>query len=264
MFSNLFRKKSPPVTSKKFLPENRLETLLMQAAIDVKARSDFYKEFLSSDLFILGEISSSTVDTEYKLHEGDKVHIREMTFDGKSAIPVFSSLRRLRESITASANYVRLNGRSLIELVGVSKDVILNPGLAYGKQFLPNELKSMLDGSALHSQIQEIHIKENQQIIIGQPKEYPQELIDKLISLFGNRSNVERAYLAWYAMSQAEEPHYLIAIDLIGNVKPLFEEIGKIILDTLGPSKYIDIIPLRGGSSLENYFKSQKPFFQKE
>jgi len=262
--AKLFGKRPTEPENKGFFPENRLEALLIQASTDSNTRADFYREFLNGEIFVLGETPSATIGAANKLDAGEKVLIREVNFDGRNVIPVFSSLRRLQESISENTNYLRLNGKSFIELVGFEKEIILNPGLAYGKQFLPGEIKNMLDGSVFHPQVQEMVIQKEQKAIIGEPAEYPEELIKRVRSLLQGRPEIRRAYLAWFSMDPSEKPHYLIAIDLTGDIKSVFDDIGKVVTDTLDPGKSVSMIQLRGSSGLENYFKDKKPFFERE
>lgn len=58
---------------------------------------------------------------------------------------------------------------------------------------------------------------------VGIPKDYPEELIAKLIDVFRNMSDVKKAYLLM--MTKEEEPSYLLIVDAQGKEKDYFNNI---------------------------------------
>lgn len=66
-------------------------------------------------------------------------------------------------------------------------------------------------------------MEKDTQIEIGIPKDYPEELANKLKDLFSNISDVKKAYLL--LMTKEEELSYLLVIDANGNEKQYFNTI---------------------------------------
>ena len=68
-------------------------------------------------------------------------------------------------------------------------------------------------------------VEKDTQIEIGNPKDYPQELVDKLKDLFLNMQDVKKAYLQ--LMTKNDEIGYLIVIYADGKEKELFNTIAS-------------------------------------
>ena len=68
-------------------------------------------------------------------------------------------------------------------------------------------------------------VEKDTQIEIGNPKDYPQELVNKLKDLFLNMQDVKKAYLQ--LMTKNDEIGYLIVIYADGKEKELFNTIAS-------------------------------------
>lgn len=261
MLSKLFGKKPQPPSSKKFFPENRLEALLMQAANDPGTRPEFYKELLVTDLFVL-IASGGRPYGNYVAQEGETLSIKGITVDGRKLIPVFTSERRLQEFIRAEESLAKINGQALFAMIAAQNDgIVLNPASSYGKEFTPQEIRVLVDGSIFQPRQQTI--TEDTPILIGMPKEYPTKVVDTLSSYFQGKPEVKKAYVAQIQLPNSDEPaHLLFSIQVDGDFRPIASDLGVIFQETLGTGQFADLVQF-GQGSLDDYFKSQQPFFQR-
>jgi hypothetical protein len=241
-----------------FEPDNELERSLMKAASQPAHRAQFYRDFLASDIFILPtgelpEIKDGLVQTDSKLS------IQHMEANGKNYLPFFSSLPRLQAAIRGQRNYLKLAVRPFLEMTK-GATLLLNPGSDYGKEFLPEEVSQMLDGSIFHPHG---HVVERgTQVLIGQPANYPTELVEALRHLYTKLTKVRAAYLAQYFdPSRDKAPGLLIAIDAEEDLDRIISESG-ICSQGLTPNHdHIDFVQLRQ-SGLQKHFAQVKPFYK--
>jgi SseB protein C-terminal domain/SseB protein N-terminal domain len=261
MFSKLFGKKPLPSQNKKFFPENRLEALLMQAANDAGIRPEFYKELLVTDLIVLIMPGNHPHGT-YVAQEGETLSIKSINVEGRKLIPVFTSERRLREYIKAQDNLAQLNGRVLFSMIGAQNNgIVLNPASSYGKEFTPQEVDSLVNGSIFEPK-QQI-ITHETKVLVGMPKEYPTKVVDALASYFQGKPEVKKAYVAQIHMPDSgEAPHLLFSIQVDGDFHPIASDLGVVLQSTLETGQFADLVQF-GQGGLDDFFKSQEPFFKR-
>lgn len=122
---------------------NELEEALKLASTDRSARKAFYRLLLDSDLYTLTNDSVNKGTRMAKV--GEQISVRNLN-DG--SIPVFTSEERIFDNgvIKEQVYYRAAKGGSLLSMF-TSARVIINPFSDYGKELLPDEIKSMLDGT---------------------------------------------------------------------------------------------------------------------
>ncbi|HEX8229675.1 MAG TPA: enhanced serine sensitivity protein SseB C-terminal domain-containing protein [Chloroflexia bacterium] len=251
-----------------FTPVNELERLLVQAATDPGARPAFYRAFLEGDLLVLGYAGESPSDEAGMIHlpEGSTVSIASwQDQEGREVIPVFSSMERLRKSIEQEGRYLKLKGTALLEIVGDELPIMLNPRSDYGKEFVPKELASLRDGS-IFRQVESSTVQEDRQVLIGQPANYPQPLVDALKSLFSRHPEVERAYLAqMHDPAAGASPFLLVGVQSEGDIGQVISDAGIAIHGTLGEGESVQFLRVRPGEAgLAGYMvESVEPFYVK-
>ncbi|MEG0564352.1 enhanced serine sensitivity protein SseB [Anaerorhabdus sp.] len=123
----------------------------------------------------------------------------------------------------------------------------------------PYSANILLDKDTLeniHSNEMLIHAGET--VLIGEPNDYPTDMVEKLKDMFKKLTEIGSAYLLW--MARNEEMSYLLVIDTInGNEHDLFPKVGEVCKPYL-KGKFLDIVLLSsqfGQSAIEN----QKPFY---
>jgi tetratricopeptide (TPR) repeat protein len=138
---NIFKKKKTEST----FPENELEQCLMQAASNISAQKEFYQKLLWSQLYVL-TVEQSVSNEELQALEKNTT-VQFVTFEG-GQIPIFTSTNRIFDKgiIKEGVSFISLKGQ---DLFGVAKGAtfILNPYSNYGKELIPDEIESLMDGT---------------------------------------------------------------------------------------------------------------------
>jgi hypothetical protein len=191
------------------------------------------------------------------------VKLRTWERDGHPVVPLFSSLLRLQASLDAQATYLAVNA---LELLRITKgaNLILNPGAAYGKEFTAAEVASILDGS-LWKPTASHTVAKPTKVMIGQPSNYPHELVAALGRYFQTKPGVRRAYLALYVDPERDtNGHTLIAIEMIGDWNDVASGAGLVGANVVIPNPPIDFMQITGKAGIEDHFRaSVKPFYEK-
>lgn len=248
-FLNLFNKKH----------SYSLEDLLKKAADDASYRVEFLKKMLEEDLVIITDSKNVTNGT-VRLEKDMKVGVFSFA-DGR--VPVFTSTDRIFDKgvIKKQVNYIKAQSKDIFGFLKGAK-LILNPYSDYGKEFLPDEIERLLDGSYFTGKAREIVVEKETMVKIGQPAVYPDALVKALIRIFAAGPSINAAYLGWiHDESSDVPPHCIIAISINGDWKKLVDDIGPTVTEIMG-DEIVDFLPITGGGGLENYFiKDTKPFY---
>ena len=244
-----------------FHPENKLEHSLIKAAEDPAHRPQFYKDFIESDIYIIQYGEPPEEKGRVTLKEGYQLKIAHIRFNGKSYIPIFSSLVQLQSTLKEEAGYIALNA---LEFIKITKgaEFILNPGADFGKEFIESEIASIIDGS-IWKPVERFVAQKETQVFIGQPSNYPQELVDVLKRVFNKNKEVKRAYLGHFMNPKRDEKaHTLIALEVSGEWEKIMSEVGIVARDIKIPDPPIDFIQITGKGGIEDYFlKECKTFY---
>lgn len=253
--SRLFRRESP------FVPRNHLERLLVQASSDPAARPPFLRALLDSEICVIGMLGDEPPEEEerYLVSEGETVRIQHMELEGRQVLPVFTSPERVAVYAPGSS-YIGMITRSLLEITG-PLEMLMNPGSAYGKHFLADETRALLDGSMF--QPHDTWVAEKaEKFLIGTPARYPDRFVAALQKLFASRREVRRAYLALiHIPSRSESPNLYLAIETDGDLQSIAGDCGIIAGDTLDAGEVTDI----GGTLIApDYFAKDTPIYSRD
>ena len=104
-------------------------------------------------------------------------------------------------------------------------------------------------------------IQPGTQVQLGEPKEYPIDLMAALINHFSTESNVNSAYLRM--MEQNGKKSYLVVVDFIGDMRKTFEAIAEIAKPHLDDDIELSMMPY----SMEfarTAVNGVEPFYKKE
>jgi hypothetical protein len=255
---DIFKKKKTNST----FPENELEKTLMEAATKASARKEFYQKLLWKELVVL---TNGHVNSEEGVRTLEKdTTVQFVTFEN-GQIPVFTSTNRIFDKgiIKEQVPFMALKGQDLFE-VAKGATFILNPYSDYGKELLPNEIESLLNGS-IFEQHNEMTIEQDTEIQIGQPAQHPTELVNGLIKLFKEKESVKAAYLAAIKMDKTEKlPHLMIAIDVEGKMSSITNEAGP-LAEKLLNNEIVDFIQIDNKGGISDYFLTQtEPFYKRK
>ena len=247
-----------------FDPQNPLERSLMQAATDPAHRPQFYRDVAESDLFVIQEGPPPEASGRAVLQQGMSIQIQHVDWNGKPFIPVFSSLRRLQGFLREEASYLALNA---IEFMKITRgaEFILNPGSEYGKEFTREEIASLIDGT-LWQPSERYVAEKSTEVMLGQPSNYPTELVAALSRYFKNTKEVKRAWLAhFFNPDRNEQPHTLICVEVSGDWDRVMAGAGMVAQAVQVPDPPVDFIPMTGLAGVEDYFRKEcQPFYQRK
>lgn len=109
----------------------------------------------------------------------------------------------------------------------------------------------------------EIVIKKDTKIMLGQPANYPHEMVNALSKFFTEHREVESAYLFLAHKEDDEKPNLLFVIDFTGEKTSLFPQIAAVAQNYLGKDEYIDLIPMNTSFG-KDATKNTKPFYKKK
>lgn len=257
---DLFKKKTDNSKQGDFGDENTIETTLRRASTEPAYRAEFYKKLLSEKLFVLTD-KSNLPEGVQTVQENTNINLVTLT-DGK--IPVFTSTSKIFDKgiIKEQVPFIEMKGEDLFNLA-TGATFILNPYSDYGKELLPDEIKSLLQGTILTDNHRQITIEKETPVQIGQPANYPTEMVNSLKTLFKNRQSVKAAYLGWiFTPSANEPPHLIFALDIESNKQSITNEAGLTVEQYRKANEIIDFIQIETSGGLSEYFlKQTKPFY---
>jgi hypothetical protein len=145
--------------------------------------------------------------------------------------------------------------------------IVLNPYSQYGKEFTPAEVKQLIEGT-ISKAIPPTTIGKDTKVFLGQPKKYPQELVNSLKTLFSERGDVKAAYLAHVAdPSSNEPPHNIIGILPIdtANFAEIIKQAGLVVNNVLKKTDFVDFMRIESNSEVSDYMvKETVPFYTKK
>lgn len=246
-------------------PRNDLERALQQAASDPAARSDFLNLLLDSRIFVIGHSDSPTKGDSITISAGDTLSLANWTNeDGQSYIPFFTSLEALQQSISGETGYLSFKARELFYTARGSH-LFLNPGQAYGKEFLPNEIDNLLDLGTSTPVESRTHQAETP-VKLGEPSEYPVALVEGLTRLFSRHGAIHRAYIALMEDSSADQPFsLLVGLELDGQLDLERIGLGHVCAEYAAPGLPVDVMIMREeDDGPSRYFREEAtPFYER-
>jgi hypothetical protein len=257
---DLFKKKADNSKQSSFVDETAIETTLRKASAEPAYRAEFYKNLLSEKLIVLTD-KSNLAEGVQTVQENTNINLMTLT-DGK--IPVFTSTSKIFDKgiIKEQVPFLEMKGEDLFNMA-TGATFILNPYSDYGKELLPDEIKSLINGTILTDNHRQITIEKETPVQIGQPANYPTEMVNSLKTLFKIRPNVKAAYLGWIFNPAANEaPHLIFALDIESDKQNITNEAGLTVEQFRKANEIIDFIQIETSGGLSEYFLNQtNPFY---
>lgn len=245
-------------------PSNDLERKLMLAADNPASRPEFYKELMASNVFVIG-FSDSEGEGVETIPAGAKLAIVNwQKDDGTSIIPFFTSLEALQRALKEESKYVAVPAKSLFEIT-IGSFLVLNPASPYGKEFFPNEIQALLE-TGMNQAPQTRVVQKETKVLLGQPANYPSEMVSALTALLAKHSAVKAAYLClMHDPSSAEKPSLVVGFEGETDLGEAMKEAGSVAADTAPNGELVDFVVLKKGEvGISDYmFKSVKPFYER-
>jgi hypothetical protein len=247
-----------------FLKKKKIQDLemLWQKGIDEPAyRLEFLKSMLSEKLVVLTK--DGDISEDHQISEKDTKFAIFAFQDGR--IPFFTSAKRIFDNniIKHQVKFLEVEGKNLFAILK-GKTLVLNPNSDHTKEFSPEEIERLVDGTYFSKSVRRLKIDKLTPIKIKQPDKYPTEVVKALVNLFSNKPDVNAAYVGWmYDPASDDPPHYIFGIDSRGDWNSLSGEAGFLVNQILGDEMF-NLIQMTGQNGIEDYFvKGTKPFYTK-
>ncbi|TMI15639.1 SseB family protein [Candidatus Bathyarchaeota archaeon] len=136
-----------------FVPENRLEELLVAAAKNTEVRPEFYRELITSSILTLGKLHSAhTVpENSHQYDTDNESEVRLVEYKGQPVVPIYSSMKRMTDVIPSeyyvNTGYFNINCKTLLQQLGPNRTYVLNPGHMVVLTLSPEQVNALLDGT---------------------------------------------------------------------------------------------------------------------
>jgi hypothetical protein len=197
------------------------------------------------------------------LTAGTQLALITLERDGKKIVPMFSSPIRLQVFIRKEMNYLAMNTPDFLNMTR-GATLILNPGSDYGKEFTPGEVESILNGTLWQPSERYVTQKPTK-VLMGQPANYPTDLVAALTRYFSITAQVERAFLVHIFMPDRDQKgHTLIAIEVTGDWEKVAAGAGMVARDVKVPDPPVDFFQITDVPGFSDHFrKDAKPFYTK-
>ncbi len=163
------------------------------------------------------------------------------------------------------AKWIRMKARDLLSALLPDVGLVLNPRSRFGKEFTPEEIKGILNGSIL-AQEGKSPIPPGTQYYLRAPKVLPDKLVDALTRYFRETGDVREAYMAEILVPSSGEPSHLILgiTRKEGTARKMGEivaSLDRIVKGIMGPNEIVDVVEM-GKGQLQAFMREQtKPFF---
>jgi len=242
--------------------QNSLEMALARAAAEPASRPAFYRLLLESEVYVIGHTDAPGVGNT-AIPAGAKLSIVNWEKkDGKPFIPFFSSLEALQRVLKAEARFVAMPARNFFEIT-LGATLILNPSLSYGKEFFPAEIEALLTTGVNHVAKERV-VQKATKVLLGQPANYPSEMMASLTSLLARHPSVKAAYMClMHDAESSSAPVLVVGFDGDGDMKTAMREAGAVAADTAPQGQLVDLVEIKHGDSgvSEYLLGSVKPFY---
>ncbi|HET8685254.1 MAG TPA: enhanced serine sensitivity protein SseB C-terminal domain-containing protein, partial [Methanosarcina sp.] len=167
-------------------------------------------------------------------------------------------------ALKEESKYVALSAKSFFELT-LGSYLVLNPASPYGKEFFPHEIQAMLE-TGMNQAPQTRVVQKETKVLLGQPANYPSEMVSALTELLAKHSAVKAAYLClMHDPSSSDKPIFIIGFEGDNDLTEAMKEAGSVAADTAPKGELVDFtIIKRGETGIGDYmFKSVKPFYER-
>jgi hypothetical protein len=245
-------------------PTNDLERKLMLAADDPACRPAFYRALMNTEVFVIG-FTDSEGEGVTTIPAGAKLAIVSWEKnDGTPIVPFFTSLNALQRALKKESRYVALPAKEFFEIT-TGSFLVLNPRSPYGKEFFPNEIQALLE-TGMNQAPQTRVVQKETKVLLGQPANYPSEMVAALTALLAKHPAVKAAYLClMHDVSVNVKPSFVVGFDGESGLAEAMKEAGSVAADTAPKGESVDFVVLkRNEPGISDYmFKSVKPFYER-
>ncbi|AMW79389.1 hypothetical protein AMD27_11135 [Acinetobacter sp. TGL-Y2] len=251
--------------------EKQLEDLFLQALHEPAYRAEFLEKLMSAHIYFPGTTGRSDVSQiqESYLDENTPVQIKSWPNEAYGQIiPFFTSLEKMRLALNPDEKFICMPCNVFFAMTQGSL-LILNPESDATKEFTPEEILQLLAGNN-SDQTESYTVEEDTQVMVEQPEQRPDFLLDQLSKSLSQYPEVDSAYFAqMYNSAKDQTPSFVIGL-LFGDVleteklNRLHSMIGQVANDSLELKTSIDLLhidPQQGDEGLHHYFLNETEAF---
>ena len=228
-----------------------LDKMLEEAAKVPAKRHDFEVELATSNIYVIGKKGPQYSFFSMKHKE-----------NGTTVVPFFTSIAKLEyfgnKMAKGDVPCIEMPCLEFFEMIK-EDNAFLNPDSEISQIFTSAEIKRFLE-SGLRSK--NADFKEGVPFMVGQPRNYPADLVDALKKAFKNMNRVNKAYLFEVAYGTVK-PHIMLVIDFDGNKDIVFDDIANIAKDYIAADDLLDAIPATDNLA-KSVIKNAEPFYIKK
>lgn len=202
------------------------------------------------------KIGKTTQKENHKIVLGEGTSIALLSIDNEQSEHFLMAFTDWDELKKWKQNYAQ---QTLVLSYEDYQGIIIKNDLAYqGIVINPFGENIVLNRQILNSTRRNEHIiQKGESVMIGIPKEYPADMVNKLKKYFAKMQNVEKAYLLW--MVRGNESSYLLVLDSPISPQQLFPLVGQICRPFL-KGKLLDMALANSGLG-KGAIEGQTPFF---
>ena len=241
-----------------FDPAADLDDLMAQAGQNPGYRPEFLRRLLLLPLLVL-----VADEPEPDENRDEYVGFMPLQLSG-GQVPVFTSLARLQDN-PALLDYKRISvkGRDLLEALQ-ERDVFLNPFSDTNMTLPAAVCQRLLAGGLGKPEL--LLTEEEQEVLIGQPAEYPTAAVEAIRLLLSGQPRVEAAYLTYLLASGPKPASFIISLKVEGDFKGIAQGVifvGRSFPAELGDSLVVQQMQPDTDEFME-YVLSTTPFYTRD
>jgi hypothetical protein len=228
-----------------FEPENDIERMLMRAAAEPAARPAFARVLMDAQIYLVFVADKPLLagpDGKVTVPPDAKLSLQAATRGEVKLVAFFTAPSRAREWFKSEHIVVPDKARDLFARYH-NASFFLNPGSAYGNEFLPGEVKGLLNGHFGDEPQTEI-IQTPEQVLLAHPKELPTDLIAALARELGALNSVRNAFLMLAKRSGKSGPSWMLGVDQNGSWEDVRAAIGRALKDDVLGGWMLDAVSL--------------------
>ena len=232
-----------------FEPENDVERLLMRAATEPAARPAFARALMDAQIFVVFVSDIPPLagpDGKVTVPPGAKLSLQAATRGEQKLVAFFTAPSRAHEWFKGEHIVMPDKARDLFARHH-DASFFLNPGSNYGKEFLPGEVKGLLNGH-FGDEPQTQTIERPQQVLLAHPKEIPNDLTAALARELGSLNSVRNAFLMLAMRNGKSEPGWMLGVDHNGSWEDVRAAIGRALKDDVLSGRMLDAVSLHSSS----------------
>jgi len=195
-----------------FRPENALEEALL-TAYESDDLEHLLRTLAIADVFLPAEGEGPAEEQNVSAEQGDEIALPVLEGEeGVRLVPIFSSLTQLARFRPGGGGYMRLRGRELAAITPPDLGLALNPGGQLGLPLTPEHVADLANAPPANGG--------ESQLLIGEPREEPVELLETIGRFAESRDDVRAAYRALLVRGPGAEPEHVIGLELVPGADP--------------------------------------------